>query len=36
MDFYVPDFRKPYFKHIKEVASIGMEKVKNDLMGKFL
>jgi len=36
MDFFVPDFRKPYFKHIKEVASIGMEKVKNDLMGKFL
>jgi NAD-dependent deacetylase len=26
-DFYVPE----YFNHIKEVASIGMEKVKNDL-----
>lgn len=26
-DFYIPEFRLPYFKHIKEPATIGMQKV---------
>lgn len=26
-DFYVPEFRKPFFKHIKEPATIGMSKI---------
>ena len=31
VDFYIPEFRKEYFKHIKEPASTGMQKVMNDL-----
>jgi NAD-dependent deacetylase len=27
MDFYVPEFRKDFFHHIQEVASVGMQKV---------
>ena len=27
IDFYIPEFRLPYFKHIKEPATIGMQKV---------
>jgi len=30
-DFYVPEFRLPYFKHIKEPATIGMKKVIEDI-----
>ena len=30
-DFYVPEYRKHLFKHIKEVATIGMEEVKKYL-----
>jgi hypothetical protein len=30
-DFYVPEFRSKYFNHIKEVASVGMEKVKLEI-----
>ena len=32
MDFYIDKQRKPFLYHIQEVASIGMEKVKNDLI----
>jgi NAD-dependent deacetylase len=31
MDFYIDDQRKPFLYHIKEVASIGMEKVKSEI-----
>jgi NAD-dependent SIR2 family protein deacetylase len=31
MDFYVDKQRRPFLTHIKEVASVGMEKVKKDL-----
>jgi NAD-dependent deacetylase len=31
MDFYIDKQRRPFIEHVKEVASIGMEKVKNDL-----
>lgn len=31
MDFYIDKQRKPFIEHVKEVASIGMEKVKQDL-----
>ena len=31
MDFYIDKQRKPFIEHIKEVASVGMEKVKQDL-----
>jgi len=27
MDFYVPEFRKDFFHHIQEIASVGMQKV---------
>jgi NAD-dependent deacetylase len=27
MDFYVPEFRRNFFHHIQEVASVGMQKV---------
>lgn len=27
VDFYVPEFRKDFFHHIQEVASVGMQKV---------
>jgi len=30
-DFYVAEYRQGFFQHYKEVASTGMEKVKNDL-----
>jgi len=36
VDFYLPEFRSQYFTHIKEVASVGMEKVKNDLNNMLL
>ena len=32
MDFFIDKQRKPFLYHIKEVASVGMEKVKNDLI----
>jgi NAD-dependent deacetylase len=32
MDFYVDKQRRPFLTHIQEVASIGMEKVKQDLI----
>jgi NAD-dependent SIR2 family protein deacetylase len=32
MDFHIDKQRKPFLYHIKEVASVGMEKVKNDLI----
>ena len=32
MDFFIDKQRKPFLYHIKEVASIGMEKVKDDLI----
>ena len=31
MDFHIDKQRKPFLYHIQEVASVGMEKVKNDL-----
>jgi NAD-dependent deacetylase len=31
MDFYIDKQRKPFLEHIKDVASVGMEKIKNDL-----
>ncbi len=31
VDFYIPEFRKDYFNHIKENATSGMSKVFNDL-----
>lgn len=31
MDFYIDKQRKPFIEHLKEVASVGMEKVKQDL-----
>ena len=32
MDFHIDKQRRPFLTHIQEVASIGMEKVKNDLI----
>ena len=32
MDFHIDKQRKPFLYHIKEVASVGMEKLKNDLI----
>ena len=32
MDFYVDKQRRPFLTHIQEVASVGMEKVKQDLI----
>jgi len=32
IDFYIDKQRKPFLTHIHEVASVGMGKVKNDLM----
>lgn len=34
MDFYVPEFRRTDFKHIQENATIGMEKLYNELTKK--
>jgi hypothetical protein len=31
LDFYVPEYRNDLFTHYQELASTGMEKVKNDL-----
>ena len=31
MDFYVPEFRRPFFHHIKEKATTGMQKILNIL-----
>ena len=31
MDFYVPEFRNDFFHHIKEPATIGMQKLTNIL-----
>lgn len=31
LDFYVPEYRTDLFHHYQELASTGMEKVKNDL-----
>jgi NAD-dependent deacetylase len=31
LDFYVPEYRSDLFTHYQELASTGMEKVKNDL-----
>lgn len=31
MDFYIDKQRKPFMTHIKEVASVGMEKVRKEL-----
>lgn len=30
-DFYIPEFRQHLFEHIKEVATVGMEKIKEIL-----
>jgi NAD-dependent deacetylase len=30
-DFYVPEFRSQYFTHVKEKATVGMEKVKLEI-----
>lgn len=32
MDFYIDKQRKPFLNHIKDVASVGMEKVRKDLL----
>jgi NAD-dependent deacetylase len=32
MDFHIDKQRRPFLTHIQEVASLGMEKVKNDLI----
>lgn len=34
-DFYVPKFREFFFYHFQEIASIGMEQVKEDLLSTF-
>lgn len=34
-DFYVPTFREYFFYHFQESATIGMEKVKDDLLSTF-
>ena len=31
MDFHIDKQRKPFLYHIKEVASVGMEKVKSEI-----
>ena len=31
LDFYVPEYRTDLFNHYQELASTGLEKVKNDL-----
>jgi hypothetical protein len=31
MDFHIDKQRKPFLYHIKEVASIGMQKVKSEI-----
>jgi len=31
-DFYIPEYRQSTFSHINEIASIGMEKVYNELI----
>ena len=31
LDFYVPEYRTHLFTHYQELASTGMEKIKNDL-----
>jgi len=31
MDFYIDKQRRPFIEHIKDVASVGMEKIKTDL-----
>lgn len=31
IDFYIPEYRRVFFYHYQEQASIGMEKVKNDI-----
>jgi NAD-dependent deacetylase len=36
MDFHIDKQRKPFLEHIKEVASVGMEKIKNDLKNTLL
>ena len=35
INFHIDKQRKPFFEHIKDVASIGMEKIKNDLRDAF-
>jgi NAD-dependent deacetylase len=32
MDFYIDKQRKPFLNHIKDVASVGMQKVKQELL----
>ena len=34
-DFYIPTFREYFFYHFQEVASVGMEQVKEDLFSTF-
>jgi NAD-dependent deacetylase len=34
-DFYVPTFRDFFFYHFQEVASVGMKRVKEDLLSTF-
>jgi len=31
MDFYIDKQRRPFIEHIKDIASVGMEKIKTDL-----
>ena len=31
MDFYIDKQRRPFIEHVQDVASTGMEKVKQDL-----
>ncbi len=35
IEFYIPYYRNPFFYHIKEVATLGVEKVKNELIDIF-
>lgn len=35
IDFYIPNNRNPFFYHIKEVATTGVNKVKNELIDIF-
>lgn len=35
VEFYVPEFRKLFFYHIKDVASSGMEKMKEELFNVY-
>jgi NAD-dependent deacetylase len=32
VDFYISEYRRAFFYHFKDVASVGMEKVKKDLL----